>query len=193
LEGKSEMIKDDEFIKDPHIPGPTKEELRCLVICKSQPTEKDTVIDVGCGTGGLTLEFAGRVKKVYAVDKNQEALKITRHNLEKHGLEDKVELIYGSAPEVFNTISAFDILMVGGSSGELPSIIKEGYSKLKDNGRIIVNSILLETRAEAVKAIKELGLVPDVVDISISKGKIMERGTMMVAQNPVAIISAHKK
>jgi len=186
------MIRDNHFIKDPDIPGPTKEEVRCLVMCKSQVTKKDTVIDIGCGTGGLTLEFARRAAKVYAVDKNPEALKLTRLNLEKHGLEDKVELIDGFAPQIFKTISKFDILMIGGSSGELPSIIREGYRKLNDKGRIIVNSILLETRMEAVKAIKGLDLIPDVIEVSISKGRILDRGTMMIAQNPVSIISANK-
>ena len=52
------MISDADFIKNPNIPGPTKEEIRCLVMCKSQVSKEDTVVDVGCGTGGLTLEFA---------------------------------------------------------------------------------------------------------------------------------------
>ena len=186
------MIKDDEFIKDPNIPGPTKEEIRCLVMCKSQPSRSDLVVDVGCGTGGLTFEFAKKTEKVYAVDKNPKAIEITRRNLEKHKLTDKVHLIEGCAPQVFEDIPEFDILMIGGSSGELPSIIKDGYRKLKNNGRIIINSILLETRVEAVKSITELGLIPDVIDVSISKGKIIKRGTMMVAQNPVSIISAYK-
>ncbi len=29
------MIKDLDFIKNPDVPGPTKEEVRCLVMCKS--------------------------------------------------------------------------------------------------------------------------------------------------------------
>jgi cobalt-precorrin-6B (C15)-methyltransferase len=82
--------------------------------------------------------------------------------------------------------------MIGGSSGELPSIIKEGYKKLKDGGRILITSILIETRAEAVKTLLSFGLTPDVVDVSISKGRIMERGTMMIANNPITIISATK-
>ncbi len=186
------MINDDDFIKNPNVPGPTKEEIRCLVMCKSQVTKQDTVIDIGCGTGGLTIEFAKRARMVYSVDKNLEALKITGLNLEKHHLTDKVQLVDDYAPQVFEKLPNFDILMVGGSSGELPSIIKEGYRKLNKDGRIIVTSILLETRAEAVQTIKELGLVPDVVDVSISKGKIMDRGTMMVAHNPVTIISVKK-
>jgi len=97
------MIKDDDFIKDPDIPGPTKEEIRCLVLCKSQATRKDTVVDIGCGTGGLTVEFARRAGKVYAVDQNPEALKITKLNLEKFQLSPKVEVVDASAPRYWKT------------------------------------------------------------------------------------------
>lgn len=186
------MIKDNDFIKDPDIPGPTKEEIRCLVLCKSQVTERDTVVDIGCGTGGLTVEFARRAGKVYAVDRNPEALKITRLNLEKFQLSPKVEVVDASAPQVLEDLPEFDILLVGGSSGKLSQILKEGYRKLNDNGRIIVTSILLETRVEAVATMKELGLIPEVVEVSISRGRILERGTMMTAQNPITIISTQK-
>ncbi len=186
------MIKDNDFIKDPDIPGPTKEEIRCLVMCKSQVSREDAVVDIGCGTGGLTVEFARRAGKVYAVDKNPQAIKITRLNLEKQGFLDNVELVDAHAPQVLEDLPNFDILMVGGSSGELPAIIKKGYMKLKNNGRIIVTSILLETRVKAVETMKELGLVPEVVDVSISKGRILEGGTLMTAQNPITIISTQK-
>jgi cobalt-precorrin-6B (C15)-methyltransferase len=186
------MIKDNEFIKNPDVPGPTKQEIRCLVMCKSKVNKEDVVVDVGCGTGGLTIEFARRAQKVYAVDKNREALQTTRKNLEKQGLMDKVKLIEGFAPQTLEDIPEYDILMIGGSSGELSSIIKEGYMKLNDNGRIIITSILLETASEAVSTFKELDITPEVVNVSISEGEILKRGTMMTALNPVTIISAEK-
>lgn len=186
------MIPDEDFIKNPKIPGPTKEEIRCLVMCKSQVSSNDIVVDIGSGTGGLTLEFAKRAKEVYAIDKNPEALKITRLNLENNKLEDNVHLVEGNAPSVLEKLPDFDVLMIGGSSGELPAIIKNGYKKLNPNGRIIVTSILLETRVEAVKTLLKLDLYPDVIDVTVSKGEIMDRGTMMVAHNPITIVSAFK-
>ena len=71
-------------------------------------------------------------------------------------------------------------------------MIEKGYKKLNNYGRIIITAILLETRAEAVITLKNLSMKLDVVDVSISKGKISERGTMMMANNPVTIISAQK-
>lgn len=185
------MIKDEDFIQSKEVPGPTKEEVRCLVICKAQISPEDVVVDVGCGTGGLTLESARRAHEVIAIDKNPEAIDLTGKNLQKHGLLN-VKLIEGDALSVMADLTSFDVLLVGGSSGDLHQIITRGYSKLNPNGRILVTSILLETRVEALKTFKKLKMHPDVVEVTIAKGKITERGTMMMGRNPITIVSAIK-
>jgi len=186
------MIPDDNFITHESVPGPTKEEIRCIVMCKSSVSKNDTVVDIGCGTGGLTLEFAKRSRFVYAVDKNIDALDTTQKNLKKHNLTKKVQLIHKDALEALKDIENFNVLMIGGSGGDLPSIIKEGYKKLKINGKIIVTSILFETPVEAIETMKELDMKLDVVNVSISKGNILERGTMMIAMNPITIVTGEK-
>jgi cobalt-precorrin-6B (C15)-methyltransferase len=192
VEWRNGMIKDQDFIKNPNVPGPTKEEVRCIVLCKSSVSNKDLVVDIGCGTGGLTLEFAKRAKTVIAIDMNHEAIETTMKNLEKHHLTDNVELIEGDGLDILDRLDNVDLLVIGGSSGKLPFIIEKGYKKLNSGGRIIVTAILLETRVEAVNTLKKLSLIPDVVDVSISKGEVTDRGTMMFARNPVTIISARK-
>lgn len=186
------MIKDQEFIKNPNVPGPTKEEVRCIVICKSDVKPTDVIVDIGCGTGGLTLEFAKLAKTVYSIDINPDAIVTTKQNLEKHGLTGNVELIEGDGFEVLDKIEKFDLLVIGGSGGKLPLLIEKGYNKLKKNGRIIITAILLETCSEAISSLKKLSIKPDVVNVSISKGEITKRGTMMLARNPITIISAQK-
>ncbi len=98
------MIRDEDFIKNPNVPGPTKEEIRCIVMCKSNVTKNDVVVDIGCGTGGLTLEFAKRAKKVYSIDMNRNAIETTRQNLEKHGLSENVDVIEGNGLDVLDKI-----------------------------------------------------------------------------------------
>jgi len=186
------MNDDSKFSKLDDVPGPTKEEVRCLVVCKSGVSNDDVVLEIGCGTGGLTSEFAKRAKKVYSIDKNPKAISLTSKNLKLQKLDKKVELIPGDALDVVDKIPKFDILMVGGSSGDLSQILNNGFSNLNENGRIIITAILLETRVDAIKSLQKLGLSPYIVDVSISRGKIIERGTMMYAQNPVAIIYAFK-
>ncbi len=186
------MIKDQDYIKNPDVPGPTKEEVRCILICKSEVTTKDVVVDIGCGTGGLTVEFAKRAKKVYAIDINPEATRTTHENIKKYGVNDRVEIIQGDGIEILDDLEKFDILMIGGSSGKLPNLIRKGYKKLNNNGKILVTSILLETAIESMSTFKELSLKPELVNVAISRGHISERGTMIVANNPITIISAKK-
>lgn len=186
------MIKDSDFLKSPDVPGPTKEEIRCILLCKSEVTNEDVVVDIGCGTGGLTVEFAKKAKKVYAVDLNPLATQTTKNNALKHGVNNKVEVVDGDGLDVLDYLEDFDVLLIGGSSGKLPQLIKKGFKKLKKNGRILVTSILLETATEAIFTFKELSLKPEVVNIMISKGKISDRGTMMVSNNPITVISTKK-
>ena len=186
------MIPDENFICVPEVPGPTKEEIRCLVMCKAQITNNDVVVDVGCGSGGITVESALRAKKVYAIDKNTDAVKLTKDNLINHKVSGKVQLMEGDALEILDDLQSFDVLLVGGSSGDLPLILSLGYEKLKKGGKIIVLSILLETKVEAVDTLKKLGMKPEIIEIFIAKGKIMSRGTMMKGRNPITIISSVK-
>jgi len=187
------MIPDNEFITQSDVPGPTREEIRCLVLCKAEVSPDDIVVDIGCGTGGLTLEFAERARKVYAVDKNINAVNLTLENLKKHGLEHKVSIVKNDALSALKEIDRFDILMIGGSGGDLPLIIEEGYRKLGDSGRILINSILLETPAEAIKTMKKLGMEIELINVAVFRGKILERGTMMYSNNPITIISARNR
>ncbi len=187
-----EITPDDEFIKTKKVPGPTKEEIRALVISKVRLTDEDVVVDVGCGTGGLTLEFAKRARKVFSIDMNPDAIKTTRKNLEKFGLQNKVELLEEEGLAALDDLEDFTKLMIGGSGGNLDNLIETGYLKLPVGGRIIITSIVLETATDAVHMLKELGAEPEVVTINVSRGTILDRGVMMKALNPITIVSAKK-
>lgn len=182
------MFKDSDFKTSPNVPGPTKEEIRCLVICKSNVKKDDIVVEIGCGTGGLTLEFAKRSKKVYSTDKNPEAVKITRENLLEQELLDNVNLYEEDALSLLESAPKFDILMIGGSGGDLYPIIEKASTKLNPGGRIIVTAILMETKTQSISKLKELGFKVEIIEVNISKGRIIDRGTMMFSQNPIAII-----
>ena len=75
----------------------------------------------------------------------------------------------------------------------LRAILQTAYFKLKPNGRIVVNAILLETATTAIAELKALGFKDiDVTHISVAKGKQINSGTMMMARNPITIVSATK-
>ena len=192
---KTPGIPDEYFITDENVPGPTKEEVRVLTISKARLNDGDTVIDVGCGTGGLTVEAAlqvGAQGKVYALDEDIVAVKLTQSNIEEFGVQSIAVVTQGKAPEGLVDFPIADVVLVGGTMN-LREILRFVQTKLKHDGRIVVNAILLETATIAIEELRNLGFKNvDVTNISVSRGKQIKSGTMMLARNPITIVSALK-
>jgi len=193
---KTPGIPDELFNQSDEVPGPTKEEIRVVTIAKARLREGDVVIDVGCGTGGLTVEAALQVApkgKVYAIDEDEAAIKLTKSNVEKFGVQGIVSISGGRAPQALLTLPNPDVIIIGGGGVSLRAILQIASNKLKSNGRIVINAILLETATLAIAELKELGFKDiDVAYISVAKGKQINSGTMMMARNPITIVSASK-
>ena len=189
-------IPDESFNQSDTVPGPTKEEIRVITISKARLIEGSVVIDVGCGTGGLTVEAAfqvGSKGKVYAIDEDPAAVELTKGNVQKFGVENIVSVAKGKAPEALITLPNSDAIFIGGGGISLRAIIQTAHYKLKPIGRIIINAILLETATTAIAELKALGYKDiDIANISVAKGKQINSGTMMMARNPITIISATK-
>jgi cobalt-precorrin-6B (C15)-methyltransferase len=192
---KTPGIPDEMFLQNESVPGPTKEEVRVLTISKARLNEGSIVIDVGCGTGGLTVEAALQVApkgKVYSLDEDPVAVELTLSNVKKFGVEDIVMVVCGKAPEDLASFPSADAILVGGSMN-LREVLCTSKAKLKENGRIVVNAILLETACTAVDELKRLNFKEiDVAHVSVAKGKQINSGTMMMARNPITIVSASK-
>ena len=188
---KTAGIPDDLFNQNDEVPGPTKEEIRIITVSKARLCEGSIIIDVGCGTGGLTVETALQVApkgKVYAIDEDQAAIDLTRSNVEKFGVQENVVISLGNAPEALASLPLADAILIGGS-GFLEEVLLITKAKLKSNGRVVINAILLETACKAVDKLKELGFKDiDVCHVSVAKGKQINSGTMMMARNPITII-----
>ena len=185
-------IPDELFERSGEVPI-TKEEIRALVISKLRLREDSWAIDVGCGSGSITVELClqARVGKVYAIDIDSSAIELTKKNLVKFGV--KAELILSSAQDVLPSLPKVDAVIIGGSSSDTARVIRLGVDRLKKGGRIVIDTILVETLYDVIRTIKETELCEvDVTQASIIKGKTMTIGTMMVARNPIAIISATK-
>jgi len=188
-------IPDEMFVQNDAVPGPTKEDIRVLTISKARLREGSVVVDVGCGTGGLTVEVALQVTpkgKVFAVDNDENAIELTKANVAKFAVQKTVQVIKGKAPEALLNLPQVDAVLIGGSQS-LREVIRASYEKLKKNGRIVVNAILLETAFTALDEIKKLDFKEvDVITVFVAKGKKVRSGTMMLARNPITIISATK-
>ncbi len=187
------MLEDGDFIKSCDVPGPTKEAIRAIIVYKSGVTPEDKVVDCGCGTGGITCEFSQRAREVISIDTNPEAIEITTKNLKKFGLGDNVTLINDDGANALNDIDDIDIAVVGGSGRQLENILDIVHEKLNSKGRIIITAILVDTKVEAINKLKDLGYNPKIMEVNVSNGRVLDRGILMISENPIAIITAKKR
>lgn len=192
---KTPGIPDDFFITSEKVPGLTKEEIRVLTISKARLKEGFSVVDVGCGVGSLTVEAGlqvGTKGRVFAIDEDEEAVKVTMANVAKFNLQSIVQIVHGEASKAMLNLPTVDAVIVGGSKS-LKDVLQVAHQKLREKGRIVVNAIMLETCHEALQEIKRLGFQDiDVVTAFIAKGRWIDKGVMMMAHNPITIISATK-
>lgn len=185
-------IPDDLFITEKDVPI-TKEEIRAIIISKLRLRRNFSVIDVGCGSGSVTVEICMQTQnnQVYAIDFDNKAIDLTKRNLERFGVY--ANIISGTAQEVLSSLPIVDAIFVGGTWGKTEAIINLAIQKLRSGGRLVISTILIETMYHAINAIDTKTLKDiDISQIIISKSKKVTTGTMMLARNPILIVSATK-
>jgi len=185
-------IPDELFERTEQVPI-TKEDVRALVLSKLRLKENSSAIDIGCGSGSITVELCLQTKdnKVYAIDFEEKATELTRKNLLKFGL--KAEVFLSKAQDILPLLPQVDAIIIGGTWGNIEQIIRLSIDKLKKGGRLVIDTILIETMYKALTTVNEASLGEvDVTQVIIAKARKVTTGTMMLARNPVLIISATK-
>ncbi len=191
---KTPGIPDELFERTEKVPI-TKEEVRVIQISKARLRPGQLVYDVGCGSGSISIEAAIQVEssgKVLAIDYDENAIELTKKNVEKFGLSN-VSLIHGNAKERIAELEAADAIFVGGTGKDTAEIVELCQDKLKAGGRIVIGTILIETLYAILQILDKLQFDSiDITQVTISKSRKTSTGTMMLARNPVTIISATK-
>jgi cobalt-precorrin-6B (C15)-methyltransferase len=185
-------IPDELFERTEQVPI-TKQDVRALVISKLRLREGFSAIDIGCGSGSLTVEVCLQTKgnRVYAIDYDEKAVELTKKNLQRFGVT--AEIVLSKAQDVLPLLPQVDAVIIGGTWGDTEKIIRLGIDRLKKRGRIVIDTILIETMYKAITTINEANLNEvDITQAIIAKARKVTTGTMMIARNPIIMISATK-
>tara|TARA_B110001454_G_C12608802_1_gene387775 strand:- start:12 stop:602 length:591 start_codon:yes stop_codon:yes gene_type:complete len=191
---KTPGIPDEEFDRTESVPI-TKEETRAIQISKARLSPGQTVLDIGCGSGSITVEAGLQVEsdgKVIGIDLDPNAIELTNRNLKKFGVTNAT-LILGNAKEKMSELPEANAIFIGGTGGDTQEIVQLCEDKLKSGGRIVIGVILIETLYAVLQTIEKLKFdAIDITQITIGKSRKTSTGTMMLARNPVTVISATK-
>lgn len=167
----------------------TKQEVRAAVLAKLAVRPEDILWDVGAGTGSVSVELALAAPRgrVYAVECRPEGCALIKANREKFRTRNLV-LVEGLAPDALSDLPAPDAVFIGGSKGSLAAILDAALDKNPD-ARICVSAIALETLSAAVTALTAKGRTVQVSQIAVSRAKAVGGLHLMMAQNPIYLIT----
>ena len=185
----SSGIPDELFIRG-DVPM-TKQEVRAVALAKLRLTATDTVWDVGAGTGSVSIEAAlvARAGSVWAVERNAAGVRLIRENADAFGCGN-VHAVPGVAPEALVKLPVPDAVFVGGSAGELPSIVEAALEK-NSQVRLCVPCVTVETLTETCALLSGSRFKGfEACQVSAARAEAVGSHHLMKAQNPVFLVSA---
>ena len=183
-------ISDDLFVRG-KVPM-TKQDVRAAVIGRLGIRPGDVCWDVGAGTGSVTVEMAlmSRGGKTFAVETNPEGIALIEENRRRFGAWN-IKPVEGLAPEALMDLPSPDCVFIGGTKGNMGAIIDVVKEKNPD-ARIVITAIAVETLGEAIKALEERGWEAEIAQVQSSYGKKVAHLNMMMANNPIFLISGKR-
>lgn len=182
-------LPDEAFVRAEAVPM-TKSEVRAVCLSKLALGEDSVAWDVGAGTGSVTVEMALAAQrgKIYAIERKDAAVALLKENCARFHT-DNVTVIPGTAPECCHDLPTPTHAFLGGTSGNMKEIIALLLEK-NPAVRIVATAVTLESVAELTAC---LSLFPDrkpeVVTLSVSRGRPLGAYHLMTAQNPIWIFT----
>lgn len=185
-------IPDDNFIRG-NIPM-TKQEVRMLVMAKAQVQPDDVVVDIGAGTGSLSIEAAlqSRTGTVWAIEREAEGIALIAANAAKFDVQN-VRPVLGTAPQALNGIDGADVILIGGSGGQLAEILAETDRLLHAGGRMVITAVTVETLSKALAIMQDKpDFAVEAFGVQVTRIRKVSNSNMLQALNPIYIITCTK-
>ncbi len=182
---------DDAFIRG-EVPM-TKQEVRAAALAKLAVRPTDTLWDVGAGTGSVSVELALAAPRghVYAVECAPDACALIRQNREKFHAYN-LSLIEGTAPQVLADLPAPDAVFIGGTKGSMAEVVDAALAK-NPNARLCISAIALETLSAAIAALTAHGQAAEVTQLAVSRTRPAGKLHLLMANNPIFLITGERK
>lgn len=183
-------MKNSEFITG-DVPI-TKEEVRAISINKLNLKDKKTFLDIGAGTGSVSIGVAYNYPniEVISIECKDKAIDLINQNIEKFNL-DNVKVLKGYAP--LDIGKKVDSIFIGGSGPNLKEILEWSKMNLNENGTLVANFIIIDTFYKTLNLLKELGFKNiEATMLNVAKLEKLGKGEYFKPLNPIYIISCKK-
>lgn len=125
----------------------TKRAMRAVTLSALAPRRGELLWDIGAGSGSVGIEWmlADPSLRAIAIEERPERAARVRRNAATLGVPG-LEVIEGAAPAALEGLPPPDAVFIGGGAGDR-GVLEAALIALRCGGRLVVNSVTLETEA----------------------------------------------
>jgi ubiquinone/menaquinone biosynthesis C-methylase UbiE len=149
------------------------------VVKESKAKKGDRILDIGCGTGLLSLKFLKKFDcSILGIDNSQDMLVILKEKIAKLSLKDKIIHKFADAKSLNFPKNSFDIVASTVTLHHLKNkfpVIKKIHNILKPGGRFVLGDIDMDTTGKLtdVKRLKGiLGYLNEELCLALKEGGV---------------------
>ncbi|MDD4137939.1 MAG: class I SAM-dependent methyltransferase [Methanoregula sp.] len=156
-----------------------------LAVKMSGVKDEARVLDIGCGTGLLSLKFLDKADcRVTAIDSSPEMLGIFREKIETLGLAGRVRCMQASAETMDFLPAEFDIIAATVSLHHVKDkapVLEKIHACLADGGRFVLGEIDMDTTGrleDKKRLLRVLDYLRDELVLAMDAGGVPAFGRM---------------
>ncbi len=164
--------------------GQTQDEIMAVSLFKLGLRSTDTLLEIGCGTGKVSIAAARRADKIISIDKRPEAIVVARDAVKEAGIHT-IDFFCSDAVDFLTADRIYDCAFVGGTQ-QLAQVLPVLAKKVKRT--IVINAVLLSTVAQAVVIMQQLGIFCEVVQVHVARSHEIAGTIMFKPIDPVFVI-----
>jgi precorrin-6Y C5,15-methyltransferase (decarboxylating) len=171
----------------------TKSEVRAVALAKLRLEEGQVFWDLGAGSGSVAVEsslFIGK-GRIVAVEKDPRRVEQIKTNARRFRVRN-LSVVQAVLPAGLARLPKPDRIFIGGGGRDLTAIVSEAVRRLKPDGIVVVNTVLLQSVHDASAALRRLGFATEMAQVQIQRSAPMPWSERLEALNPVWIISGSR-
>src|SRR5699024_1497907 len=165
----------------------TKFNIRILAMAYLSIEEGDRLLDIGAGTGSVSIEAALQGAETWAIEREEEGIELIHQNTEKFGID--IHIIKGQASEDLPD-KRFNKCFIGGSGGQLPNIFKYLDCHLEKEGILCGNFIMLKNLVKFQELLKKHKYKD--IETQLIQASYIDHIGLLRGNNPIFIIKGVK-
>lgn len=172
----------------------TKANIRAIAIAQLGLRPNSVVWDIGSGSGSIAIEAAKQAwnGEVFAVECDLKCFDLIEHNKRYHRV-DNLTLIKTKAPQGLTQLPAPDAVFVGGSRGQIKTIMTEVMDRLPVGGKLILSAVTLESVSQFYQLCTHREYQHQIILLQSSNSIPMARYQRYQAENPIHLFVITKK